>query len=78
MNETLYVVAKSHQDYERWCCVKGYQPRGGAVKYVKDVVTLRGLYNVRILCIEGWTQRPDWREIFERVLYSQRRPGSEL
>lgn len=75
MNETLYVVAQSYQRYVNWCREKGYGPHGGSVKYVRDISTLRGLYNVRVLCLEGWENRVDWREIYEAVLYVQRRPS---
>lgn len=81
MNETLYVVAKDYSSYLHWCQQKGYSPHGRgtgpSVKYVRGVESLRGLYNVRILCIEGWTDRPDWRELHTRILFAQRRPGGQ-
>lgn len=73
MNETLYIVAQNYSAFVYWCRKKGLSPHGGAVRYVRDAKTLHGLFNVRVLCIEGWNDRLDWREIYQQVLFVQRR-----
>lgn len=71
--DPLFVVAQSYQRYANWCREKGYGPHGGSVRYVRDERTLLGVHDVRVLCLEGWTDRVDWQELYNRILIVQRR-----
>lgn len=65
---TTYIVASTYRRYLWWCQDKGLNPRGPEVRYVTDVRTLMGVRNIEYVCLEGWTDRPDWREIYDRLL----------
>ena len=72
--DPLFVVAFNYAAYINWCQAKGHRPHNGSVRYVRDVNTLRGQRDIRILFLYGWEGRTDWREIHNRALIVGRRP----
>lgn len=74
INDPLFVVAKSYQAYIHWCRAKGHRPHNGSVRYVRDVMTLRGQSDIRILFLYGWQEHRDSRGIYNRAMIIGRRP----
>ena len=72
--DPLFVVALNYAAYVNWCQAKGYRPHNGSVRYVRDVRTLLGQRDIRILFLYGWEGRKDWREIYNRAMIVGRRP----
>lgn len=73
--DPLFVVALNYSHYVQWCQKKGYAPHGHSVRYVRDVMTLRGQSNIRILFLAGWEERSDGRALFNRAMIVGRRPS---
>lgn len=48
-----------------WCLDNDVNPRDPQVRFVTNASKLRGLGNgVEVICLEGWTDRSDWWEIY--------------
>lgn len=75
--DPLYVVALNYRQFLDWCRRKGHNPnrRPSTVVYVRDAKRLMGLHNVRIVFVQNWEDREDWREIYNRALIVGRRPS---
>lgn len=65
-----FIVAQNYQRYLWWCREQNppLNPRGPQVRYVTDARVLRGLSNIDYLCLNGWMDRPDWRDIYHELL----------
>ena len=74
--DPIYVVALNHRQFLDWCVRKRINPhqRPSPVIYVRDVMTLRGVRDARIVFVQNWDDRKDWREIYNRALIVGRRP----
>lgn len=72
--DPLFVVAYNYTAYVNWCQAKGHRPHNGSVRYVRDVNTLRGQQDIRILFLYGWQERKDGRQIYNRAMIVGRRP----
>lgn len=76
LTDPLYVVALNYRQFAEWCARKRIHPESRSVRYVRDVAVLQRLrHPVRILFIENWGGRKDWREIYNRALVIGRRPA---
>jgi len=75
LTDPLYVVARDYKAFREWCGRKGIDPESRSVRYVKSVRVLNSLrHEVRILVLDGWRDRPDWRAIHNRAIIIARRP----
>lgn len=70
---TVYVVAGSTQEYERWLS-------GPGTVYETEIKLLNhaGQLNImqptdRLVLLKGWQCRSDWRAIYNRMLATGRR-----
>jgi hypothetical protein len=68
LTDPLYVVAYDRRAFEDWCTRKGIDPNSRTVRYVNSVRVLNSLrHEVRILFLNGWGARKDWRAIHNRA-----------
>lgn len=85
MSRTIYVVAKDHEHFERWCWQQ--DPNGDLpnMKYVHSVKTIQyEKAGAEYIFLTGgakrpegekpyWQQRADWRAIYNKAIRTQRR-----
>ena len=68
MNSPLYVVARTRDDFERWCFRQSPSELPQRVKFVANTAVLQDLVRPDVLFLEGWQSRPDWRKVYDKVL----------
>ena len=64
----LYVVARTHREFELWCLDRDLNPRDSVFRYVSRLDHLRGTRGATVLLLPGWLDRDDWRGIYEMLL----------
>lgn len=72
-----FIVAYDYKAYRHWCREQNppLNPDGPEARYVKDERTLRGVaQGFEYLCLQGWSARRDWREIYNALLSRGRQP----
>ena len=75
VTDPLFVVALNYRAFLDWCERKRIEPHSREVIYVRDAKRLHGQRDIRILFLYGWTERKDWRDIYNRAVIVGRRPG---
>ena len=73
-----FIVAQTYNRYRWWCQEQEppLNPLGPEVRYVRNISTLRGVaIGFDYLCLEGWTDRSDWRAIYDVLTTRGRRPS---
>lgn len=64
------IVAATHRRFLDWCRDNDVNPRDVRVRFVSDASKLRGLGpDTEIVCVGAWTDRADWREIYDVLQY---------
>ena len=73
-SECIWVIALTYRGFEQWLLDHDIPKGSGLARYVGRASDLEGLRNVRLVFAENWTDRSDWREIWNAAERAGRRP----